>query len=413
MRNIKNNRLFWTDTDSVPAQYPWLSADVTCEAAIIGAGISGAMCAMRFAREGVNCVLIEGETVASGQTAGSAGVLYYYPGASLHSLSQKRSMDDSVKIFEMCASAVNNTEKICEQLKGDTEFRRKDIFAFSQEENARELKKEYLMRLHNGFSLDLLEAEECEKKFAFMVESGLYSYGQGAEVNPFRLTHALVECAQADGARVFENSPIKTVVRTHEGCDLYCENGNKVRCKKVIVATGFLSDDLGISLPAVRAANYTMVTQPVKDFAGWHERCILESNEERGFVVRTTADNRILISGLNTVFIDTAARLSGLTDFQSMVEKRRYCELEEKLEELFPAIRGLKAEYFYKTDVCEARDGLPLIGVDRDNPNCYYALCGGMNGIVGAEIASRLLMGLYSKNATKELSLFCPEMKRC
>lgn len=407
MHTIKNNP-FWTSIDTVPAQYPWLASDVTCEVAIIGGGISGAMCAMRFAHEDVNCILLEGETIASGQTASSTGILYYYPGASLRQLSRKKNMDESVKIFEMCSSAINNVEKICEDLKGSVAFQRRDLFAFSQGDvSMEELKKEYLIRLHNGFPVDLLEEKECEEKFAFPVKAGLYSHGQGAEVNPFQLTHAMVERAQSEGARIFENSPVKAMVQTQDGCDVYCNNGNKVRCKKVIVATGFDSDDYGVSFPAVRSTNFTVVTQPVRDFSGWYQRCILESNDDRGFVVRTTEDDRIMISGLNTILLDPANRFSGLMDFPAILEKRRYQELENKLQELFPAIRGIHPEYFYKTEVVESRDGLPVIGVDQENANCYYALSSGINGIVSAEIASRLLLGLYSKHATEELSLFC------
>ena len=412
MNTTKQNHPFWTSIDAVPAQYPWLANDITCDVAIIGAGISGAMCAMRFAHEDINCVLLDGETVACGQTAASAGILYYYPGCSIHQLAKEKGMDESVKVFELCASAINNVEKICEELGSSVAFCRRDLFAFSQENYCMdELKKEYLIRLHNGFSVDLMEEKECEEKFAFPVKSGLYSYNQGAEVDPFQFTHALVAKAQNMGARIYENSPIKAIIQTQDGCDVYCRNGNKVRCKKVIIATGFESDDYGTAFPAIRSTNFTIVTEPVQDFSGWYNRCILESNDDRGFVVRSTNDDRIMISGLNTILFDPANRFSGLMDFPAILEKRRYQELENKLIELFPAIRGIKPEYYYKSDVVESRDGLPVIGIDKQNPNCYYALSSGINGIVSAEIASRLLLGLYSKNATQELRLFCDSLQ--
>lgn len=408
MHTAKKNHPFWTSIDSVPAQYPWLANDVTCEVAVIGAGVSGAMCAMRFAHEDINCVLLDGETVAGGQTAASAGILYYYPGASIRRLAKEKGMDESVRLFELCSSAINNVEKICAELGSAAAFRRRDLFAFSQEGRcAEDMKKEYLIRLHNGFPIELLDEKACEDKFAFPIKAGLYSHNQGGEVNPFMFTHALVEKAQGMGARVYENSPIEAIVQTPEGCSIYCRNGNKVRCKKVIIATGYESNDYGTVFPAVRSANFTVVTEPVQDFSGWYNRCILESHDDRGFVVRSTEDNRIIISGLNTICLDSGNRFSGLVDFPSMLEERRFRELENKLTELFPAIRGIRPEYCYKTDLVESRDGLPVIGVDRKNPNCYYALTGGINGIVGAEIASRLLLGLYSKNATQELELFC------
>ena len=37
---------FWTSVNEAPAQYPWLAQDITCEIAIIGGGMTAALCAM-------------------------------------------------------------------------------------------------------------------------------------------------------------------------------------------------------------------------------------------------------------------------------------------------------------------------------------------------------------------------------
>lgn len=407
MTTVNCESPLWTQINQTPAQYPWLSNDITCDVAIIGGGVCGAMCAMRFAHENISCALLESRSIGGGQTAYSLGILSCYPGCGISRLSEEKGMDNSVKIFEMCTSAVNNVERMCEEMHSGVGFRRCDIFSYSEDDSHRdELKKEYLIRRHNGFPVEMLKEEDCEDKFAFPVKAGLYSEGQGAELDPFLFTHALAERAQNQGAQIYENTHVKAIAQTADGCEIICENGKRVHCKKAIIATAFDSKNYGTDFPAMRYVNFTIATKPVKDFSGWYNRCMIQNTGDHSFTVRTTKDNRILISGFNTILLDMKRRLGSLADFSSIVESKRFSQLEEKLHELFPAIRSITPEYKYTAKFIESRDGLPIISIDKENPNCFYALTSGNNGIVSAEIASRLLLGLYSKQATKELKLF-------
>ena len=66
---------FWTSVNEAPAQYPWLAQDITCEIAIIGGGMTAALCAMRFAQAGYDTVMLGAEPVGYGGTAVSSGMM--------------------------------------------------------------------------------------------------------------------------------------------------------------------------------------------------------------------------------------------------------------------------------------------------------------------------------------------------
>lgn len=65
----------WPSVNTIPTQYPWLSADDACEVAVLGGGITAAMCAMRFAEAGIDTVLVSASPLGFGGSACSSGMM--------------------------------------------------------------------------------------------------------------------------------------------------------------------------------------------------------------------------------------------------------------------------------------------------------------------------------------------------
>ena len=78
-QKLHNGSLYWPTTLS-PSQipsYPSFEGHTTTEVAIIGGGITGALCAAVLARAGIGAVLVEDNRVASGSTATNTGLLQF------------------------------------------------------------------------------------------------------------------------------------------------------------------------------------------------------------------------------------------------------------------------------------------------------------------------------------------------
>ena len=54
MQQTINEFPFWTSVNEIPTSYPWMTQDECCDVAVIGGGLSGAMCAYRMAQEGID-----------------------------------------------------------------------------------------------------------------------------------------------------------------------------------------------------------------------------------------------------------------------------------------------------------------------------------------------------------------------
>ena len=68
-------KIYWTAVNKVPAQYPWLTENLDCEIAVIGGGITAALCSLKFAQAGYNTVMLSASPVGFGGTAASSGMM--------------------------------------------------------------------------------------------------------------------------------------------------------------------------------------------------------------------------------------------------------------------------------------------------------------------------------------------------
>ncbi|CZT55824.1 NAD(P)/FAD-dependent oxidoreductase [Solibaculum mannosilyticum] len=396
----------WTAINSVPTQYPWLDQDETCEVAVIGAGITGALCALRLAQAGVNTVLLAANAVGYGSTGVSPGLMDYDGAGTLTHLSKQVGMDKAVRAFELCSHALDEMQSLVESLPEDVGFARKDSLLYTDNPQiANILRQEYALRLHTGFPVELVEQPSAREQYSFPLEAGILTKGMSAQVDPYRLCHALVNAAQESGARVYENTCVESITTEEESvqclhtCTRHC-----VRAKKVIMASGHDCAQFTGGLLPVRKA-YAIATKPVDEFAGWPNQINIREESAQSIYLRTTPDGRLLVGD-----IPAASRLGGLVILPKTAD-RRYADLECRLKDMFPGIRGIEVEYRFAGSMAGTTDGLPIIGGMAQHEEWYFALCPGVGGMLWAEVASRLLTALYKGETCEELALFAPSRK--
>ena len=75
--DLRSGHPFWLLKNGILANYPALEHDETCDVAIIGGGITGALVAHRLVQEGVNTVLLDKRDIGTGSTAASTSLLQY------------------------------------------------------------------------------------------------------------------------------------------------------------------------------------------------------------------------------------------------------------------------------------------------------------------------------------------------
>lgn len=414
----------WTNTYATPAQYPWLDTDISCDVAVVGGGIAAALCALRFAEAGLHTVLFSATPVGHGSTAVSSGILSLTGEDSFSCLVEKIGAERALDAISLMEEAIGNIEKLCGECDGqgipggNCGFRRLDCLRYTVSESAESrIRQEYSLQLHNGFVAELLSPITASSQFTFPMAAGVYTKGAAGQVDPYRLVHAVILLAKQKGAQIYENTAV-TAIRpeTAEGeyaaMELDCATGHQVKANYVIVAAGLEAGRHCGGLEQPRTT-YMVATEPVEDFAGWRGPCVIHREGEPRLYLSVTADNRILIGGLDSALMDEKGRVAGAIDLSAAADKR-FELLECTLREMFPAIRGITPEYVFAARDGRTPDGLPVIGRLPQKKNkeaashVAYAFCCGDNGILHAEIASRLLLEQVQGKDNHQLGLFSP-----
>lgn len=75
--DLRSGHPYWLLKNGLLASYPTLKHDDSCEVAIIGGGITGALVAYHLCQEGVATILLDKRDVGSGSTAASTALLQY------------------------------------------------------------------------------------------------------------------------------------------------------------------------------------------------------------------------------------------------------------------------------------------------------------------------------------------------
>ena len=73
--NLVSGNMLWTKINKIPNKYTYLSEDIKCDVLIIGAGITGAICAHYFTMAGVDTAIVDKNIVGYGSTSASTSIL--------------------------------------------------------------------------------------------------------------------------------------------------------------------------------------------------------------------------------------------------------------------------------------------------------------------------------------------------
>ncbi|WP_334073821.1 MULTISPECIES: FAD-dependent oxidoreductase [Paenibacillus] len=379
---LHTGSFYWhRNMERIP-RYPALTENLACDCLIIGGGISGALCAYLLGKLGISALLAERNRIASGSTLANTGILQYANDKTLTSLIHTFGEQAAVHYYRLCQEALIELKEIGRELAPEYPLQeRSSLYLASREAEVALLRREYETLTRHGFSVEWWDEAELATRFPFRRPAAIYTQGD-AEIHPVALTHSLLGEAEANGVRIFEDSPITGWSFQEDG--VVCRSGQVlIHAQQVIFATGYETQLLKKEPGASLAATYVVVTEPTDHFRDWHEGALIWETARPYLYLRTTPDGRIMAGGL-----DEPLKGGGLQEGR---ELRQSDKLLEHIHALFPRKKQLKTAYAWGAVFGETRDGLPYIGTHPDYPNCYFLENYGGNGTVCAMLAARMI----------------------
>ena len=397
------NRPLWTSINDIPYTYSWLSQDTDTSVCIIGGGISGALCALRFAAAGIDVVLLSSGPVGFGVTSLSDGTLRTDVSGGLVDLSLKVGVNVATKIYERAKKSLNSIESIALSMGNKCGFSRRGTVLYTNDEDlSYDLRKEYLLRRHSGFEINIL-SEKNKSIDGPDVKFGIIEKNGAAVIDPFIFTHMVLSAAKKFGVRVYENTDVKEIVTNEDRPCVYTTNDKKIVTDKVIISVEN-SEEKFLKNIGSHKMRFYVATKPIDSLPSYRDDYMIAARLDYPEITFSmTSNNRIIAAGLSTGTIKN--RVNGVIPM-SMIRKNKYAHLRKELMKFFPEIKEADIEFEFFSDCLETDDGLPMIGEHELYPNCYFNICPGEDGIIFSEMASDILLGLYLGKNTELGQIF-------
>ncbi|SHK44489.1 Glycine/D-amino acid oxidase [Clostridium cavendishii DSM 21758] len=387
----------FTKINKVPKQYEYLTQDIETEVIIIGGGVTGCILGHYFTKNNIPAVILEKNRIAHGSTSITTSLLQYELDSNAKELEEYTTLDNVIQSYKLGLKALEEMDEFINIYGNGCDYERKDTLLYTSKKLEVDIiKEEYLIRKNAGLDVNFITEED--NPFSFDLKAGVYANKGGAQLDPYKYTHQLLEVSSKQGLRIFENTEVMTINYLNEGVEVITSYGYKVKGKKVIIATGYNTDRFTKRDFGVKTVTYNIVTKPVNSLDGWQNKVLIRDNTNPYNYFRTTSDNRILVGGEDIDFI------WGIVD--EKVAEKKYSILEQRVKSMFNKIKDIEVEYKYCGAFASTQDNLGFVGPDPKHKDLWFCLGYGANGILFAILGGMMLSKLYKGEEDKDLHLF-------
>lgn len=362
----------WKQQIALP-QRNILQEDIHIKNVVIGAGMAGILTAYLLQEQGQEVVVLEANTVASGQTGHTTAKITSQHNLIYAYLIEKFGEEKALQYGRANEKAIQEYERIIQKEKIACHFRRCSAYLYTeQEEKTAELENEMQAARLCGIEADFTK----ETELPFPVAGAVRFHNQ-AQFHPLEFVKKISE-----KLTIYEHS---RVVRLEDHC-VYTEQG-MVEAEHVIFACHYpwILTPGYYFLRMHQERSYVLALETEKSMGDMYlgvdtEGCSFRGIEENG-------KHMLLLGG-------------GSHRTGENIEGGKYEMLRKRAKLWYP---GSKEQEHWSAQDCMPLDKIPYIGYfSSDIPNWYVATGFGKWGMsssmVAAEIIRDMILGLENEN---------------
>ncbi|MFC5908330.1 NAD(P)/FAD-dependent oxidoreductase [Streptacidiphilus monticola] len=367
-----------------------MQSALTCDVVVVGAGITGAACALAAARAGLRTALLDRGPVAGGTTGAGEGNLLVSdkaPGPEL----------------DLALLSVGLWAELAAELGPAAEYEPKGgLVVASSPEGFAALERFASRQRAAGVAAQTVTADQLpglEPKLAPGLTGGVY-YPQDAQVMPALAAAGLVRLARDAGAELHAGQEVTAVLRGRDGAvrGVRTARGHTFHAPAVVNAAGVWGGQLaalaGVRLPVLPRRGFVLVTEPLP-------RLVRHKVYAADYVADVASDSAALqtspvVEGTSAgpVLIGASRERVGFDRTPSLPALRA---LAAGATRLFPFLASVRAMRSYLGFRPYLPDHLPAIGADPRVPGLLHA-CGHEGAGIGlapgtAQLIVRQLTG--------------------
>jgi len=395
--DLVSDRPYWLLKNGLLANYPRLDANQTCDVAVIGAGITGALIAHRLTAEGFRTVVLDRRDVGQGSTSATTSLLQYEIDVHLTDLTAKVGLDHAQRAYRLSLQSISTLEAWIAELDEPCCFENKrSLYLATVAEDAQRLAEECEARQACGIEVEFLGPEQVREQLSLSGYAALVS-PSGAQLDAYRLTHRLFQHNLKRGLQVFDRTEVTEFERLTDSIRLHTDRGASVTARRLVVAAGYESASLLKEKFVQLKSTYAFVTPPIPTLTGWPRNHLFWESARPYCYMRTTEDSRILFGGEDDDFRNPTLRDASIA--------KKTEKLLSRCRELLPGV-SLEADYTWAGTFGETNDGMPYIGASPELAHTYFALGFGGNGITFSVMAAGMMPELVLTGTHRDAELF-------
>lgn len=358
-----------------------LKRDVTCDVAVVGLGISGAMIAEALTARGLAVICVDRRGAIRGSTPATTALVQFELDEPLTSLTAKIGKSGAGQAWRRSRLAVTNLKGRIEDLEIACDMHsRPSLYLAGNVLGPGQLREEADARQGVGIAAHYLTRGMLMERFGIDRPGAILSH-ENLAVDPRKLTAGLLTKALERNARFYAPTEVTAIEERSGEVVLSTRQGPSVTAEHAVLATGYELLDVVPSATHTVVSTYAIATAPQKR-ALWPQEAMIWEASDPYLYLRTTSDGRVICGGEDEPFAQEEARDRLLPD-----KARR---LSEKLRALFPDIDATPqfawTGYFGSTTT-----GLPYLGRLPGRERVFAVQGYGGNGITFSQIASELV----------------------
>ncbi len=346
-----------------------LRENVHTDVLIIGGGLAGILCAYMLKRRGVDCILVEADSICSGITKNTTAKITLAHGLIYDKLIKRFGRERAQLYLAAQTEALKEYEQLCKSI--DCDYEKKDSYVYSTCNRAK-IEKEI-----EALNCLGLTADFCDNIPIPLSITGAVRVTNQAQFDPLKFAYSIsADLPIYERTKVIELAPGRALTDRGE-----------IRCEKIIVATHF----------------------PILNKHGAY---FLKMYQHRSYVLALDG-----APNLNGMYVDESDRGLSFRNFGSLLllgggshrtgkKGGSYTELEAFARAHYP---DSKIVTKWATQDCMTLDGVAYIGeYSKSTQNLYVATGFNKWGMSTSMVSAMLLSDLVCGKDNDYKELFSP-----
>ncbi|MCX7561244.1 FAD-binding oxidoreductase [Sulfitobacter sp. F26204] len=327
---------------------------------VIGGGYTGLNAAITLRGAGISVTVLEAEDFGFGASSRNAG--HVSSGVNLgksasssnvHSPLEARLPPGKFKALkDEAAASFDFVEARMKELSTDAHYLRSGrVVCAASPKHFAALQAKAPHMLHDGVQLFAGDRQKCAIGSDHF--HGVMTIDRAGQLHPGKYLHGLVDQAQARGAHLCDNHPVRMIERSSRGWRVKAQ-GATIECDKVFIATNGYSDGLHpwMRRRIIPAASYIIVTDELPE--GLINELLPQA--------RTGVDTKRLLSYFRPTPDRRRILFGGRASLRMRPAREIAVELAKRLHRIFPDTRGIAVQYAWSGKIAFTFDLLPHLG---------------------------------------------------